>query len=124
MSEPSCTIVVADDDHGFRTAVAEILREQGIDVIEAADGTMLVGILRRAKIALVITDLAMPRLSGGDVIGMLRSTGDMTPFLVVTGMPDQVREHARRWEHVSVLEKPVPIDTLLDAVRDALVPET
>jgi DNA-binding response OmpR family regulator len=116
------TIVVADDDHGWRTTLADSLREHGADVIEADDGTMLVGILRRAKVSLVITDLLMPRLTGGDVIGMLRFTGDTTPFLLVTGVPHLVRERARGWSRVSVVEKPLHLDALLDAVVEALAP--
>src|SRR5579862_4974984 len=122
-STPSTSaIVVADDDPGFRTAVADTLRDHGFDVIEAADGTMLVGVLRRAKLSLVITDIAMPRLSGTDVIAMMRATGDTTPFLVVTGMPDHLREQARRWPGVAVIEKPIGVEALLDAVCGALGP--
>src|SRR5579862_1090667 len=120
-STPSTSaIVVADDDPGFRVAVADTLRDNGFDVIEAADGTMLVAILRRTKLSLVITDVAMPWLSGTDVIEMMRSIGDTTPFLVITGMPDHLREQARRWHGVAMIEKPIGVDALLDAVRDAI----
>ena len=113
-------VVVADDDEDAREAIADPLRAQGYDVIEAADGAMILGVLRRVKVSLVITDLAMPRLSGTDIIGMVRANGDTTPFLVITGFPDLARSLSRNWSRVTVLAKPAQLDTLLHAVSDAL----
>lgn len=114
-------VAVADDDAGFRQAIAATLREHGIEVIEAADGATLIAVMRRVHLALAITDLRMPRLTGTDVIGLMRSTGDTTPFLVITGMPDAMRREASRWGDVTVIEKPITEARLLDAVS-ALVP--
>jgi len=114
------TLAVADDDEELRATVAEALRDHGYEVLEAADGTMLLGILRRTRVSLVITDLSMPRLTGIDVLGLVRASGDRTPFVFVTGMADLFRDEARRWPKVAVLEKPIELDVLLATVRDKL----
>ena len=111
---------MADDDDELRTTVAEALRDHGYDVIEAADGTMLLGILRRTRVSLVITDLSMPRLTGIDVLGLVRASGDRTPFVFVTGMADLFRDEARRWPQVAVFEKPIELHDLLQTVRETL----
>jgi FixJ family two-component response regulator len=113
-------VAVADDDPGFRSSVAEILREHSFDVVEAADGAMLLGILNRNAVQAVITDLAMPRLRGEDVINLVRLSGDQTPFVVLTGVPDVVNREVTRWPKVKLLKKPVSEEALLRAVSESI----
>src|SRR5262249_45150386 len=114
------TVAVADDDAAFRGTVADLLREHGLEVLEAADGAMLLGILQRTKVALVVTDLAMPRLQGSDVLSLLRVSGDDTPFVVLTGICDILAREVKSWPRVILLPKPVTEGGLLGAVRQAV----
>lgn len=113
-------VAVADDDAPFRASVAETLREHDIDVIEASDGATLLGILNRSAVAAVVTDLAMPRLRGEDVINLMRLSGDLTPFVVLTGIPDVLNRDVTRWPKVTVLKKPVTEAALVQAVESSI----
>jgi DNA-binding NtrC family response regulator len=115
-------IALAEDDHGLRDAVAEALREEGLDVIEAINGNGLVGILQRSRVAVVVTDLLMPGLRGDDVLRLVRAAGDRTPFVVITAAPAPVVENVKAYPVVSVLCKPFTIEALIGAVRDAIPP--
>ncbi|HTJ47313.1 MAG TPA: response regulator [Kofleriaceae bacterium] len=113
-------VAVAEDDHGMRRAVADTLREQGLEVVEAVDGATLLSAIRRGGITLAITDLLMPGLAGSDVIGLCRVTGVHVPFIVVTGAPDVITTAVVGAPGVIVLRKPVAIDALLAAVAQAI----
>lgn len=116
-------VAVADDDHDVRALVADLLRERGFEVVEAEDGASLLAMLHRGDVSLVVTDLWMPRLTGSDVIQLRRSSGDKTPFIVITAAPSAVADPLLRNEGVTVLHKPFTEDMILRAVTDNLVGE-
>ncbi|MGD2116634.1 MAG: response regulator, partial [Acidobacteriota bacterium] len=58
------TILVADDEEGVRTFVAEALESAGHRVIQAADGDAAARLLERRSFHLLITDLKMPGRDG------------------------------------------------------------
>jgi CheY-like chemotaxis protein len=71
---------------------------------------------------LVITDLAMPEMSGWDVIEAIRHRVPTMPILVVTAFNDlTVIQKAREWQ-VPVIGKPFRLETLKTAVIQALAP--
>ena len=120
VAEPAARLALAEDDPDLRGLLADELRERGFDVIEAADGSSLLQILQRSALALVITDLWMPSLSGGDVIHMRRRSGDATPFIVITAAPAWVTVQVAALDGVTVLRKPFAADVLIGAVRRIL----
>jgi len=113
-------VAVADDDPDLRELAAALLRDAGMDVIEAGDGATLLAILRRGGIELVITDECMPRLHGCEVLLNRRRKGDETPFLVITGTPDAIEDAVECTSHASLLRKPFTRDAFRHAVAAAL----
>jgi two-component system response regulator MprA len=113
-------LAVAEDDPGVREAVAATLREQGHEVLEAADGNALLGLLRQSEVQVVVTDLMMPGLRGDDVLRYHRSKGDRTPFVVITAAPPMVVEMVAQLDRVRLLRKPFTEDALLEAVMASL----
>ncbi len=87
MSEPTYTILVADDDEMIRTLHSEFVRGFGYDVELAADGIEAI-----AKIGLgvdlVLTDAHMPNLDGFEVARRIRETrsADELPIVMVTSL--------------------------------------
>lgn len=113
-------LAVAEDDAGVREAVVTALRDHGHEVIEAADGGALLGILRQSEVHLVVTDLMMPGLRGDDVLRYHRSKGDRTPFVVITAASPFIVEMVQKLEGVTLLRKPFTEDALLHAVSASL----
>ena len=113
------SILVADDDPGIRLLLVTFLRHQGFRAVEARNGREALEEMRAGSADLVILDLAMPEVSGLDV---LRARADdpllrRIPVIVVTATrreatPDLVDEQA--W---AVLAKPFDLDALLTTVR-------
>lgn len=65
-------IVLADDEADLRTIYAEILRREGHEVLEAADGNEALSLVLGRRPALLILDVWMPVSNGFDVIDRLR----------------------------------------------------
>ncbi len=86
-------ILVVDDDENIRTTLAQNLRTHGFDVVAAADGAEAADRFTSIRPDLVLTDLAMPRADGFELIQRIRSN-NATPIVVLSvrgGDLDKVR---------------------------------
>jgi two-component system KDP operon response regulator KdpE len=81
-------ILVVDDDAGLRRVLRDALGREGHDVATAADGREAAEALGREEFDLVITDLAMPRLGGEDLVREVRRRS-RAPVLVLTVRSDE-----------------------------------
>src|SRR6202008_5050465 len=83
----SAPILLVEDEHAVREATAEFLRLQGYDVLEAKDGIDALSLARQQKapLHLVITDVVMPNMSGGELARELGRLRPDTKFLFVSG---------------------------------------
>ena len=109
-------VLVVDDDEAMRSAVADVLRQDGFDVAVASGGEEAMSSLdREAPPALVVLDLMMPGVTGWQVLEAMERTARLAdvPVIVVTafgakaGLPAGCR----------VLHKPFDCDVLLAEVR-------
>jgi CheY-like chemotaxis protein len=110
-------ILLIEDDAPLRTVLAEVLREDGYAVEEAADGRSALDALRAAPDAVVL-DLHLPHLDGPGFIQALRDDPDgaRVPLLVVSGAA-QAADAADRLGADALLPKPFDLDELLGAVH-------
>jgi CheY-like chemotaxis protein len=86
--EGPARILVMDDDADARLLLRTVLTKEGYEVVDAKNGTEGMEILRDdPAFALVILDLAMPGMSGHEVLKEIRSLVDTMaiPVLVRTG---------------------------------------
>ncbi len=77
-------ILVADDEEGVRTFVAEALEMAGYDVDQAADGDEAARRAAERSYALVITDLKMPGLDGLALLARVKKEQPEVEVLVLT----------------------------------------
>ena len=60
-------VLIAEDEALIRLDLAEMLREEGYDVVaEASDGESAVQLARELRPSLVIMDIKMPKVDGTD----------------------------------------------------------
>ncbi len=120
MAERS-VILVADDEKNIREGLAEALTIEGYRVIQAADGAEALKLVEAGDVDLVITDLRMPKLSGGELLKATASHRPGLPVIVLTGhgtIEDAVA--AMRSGAFDFLTKPVNLDHLSLLVRRSL----
>jgi two-component system response regulator TctD len=122
-------IVVADDDRLLRGVVADVLRAEGHEVEEVADGEALllrvvrsfaVGARALPAIDLIISDVCMPRGTGLDVVRRLRGVRKTTPVVLMSGSADGGLAARARELDAGFLEKPFTVDALRATMSEAL----
>jgi DNA-binding NtrC family response regulator len=76
--------LVADDEDTLRVSLAEVLQEEGFDVIACRDGTEALRALRNNTIDALITDLRMPGITGMELIDHARTLAPDATIVVIT----------------------------------------
>jgi PAS domain S-box-containing protein len=118
------TLLVVEDEPHLLAAARRLLTLRGYHVLAAPDGVRALEILREhgSRIALVLSDMVMPRMGGRQLHGVLRAEDNKVPMLFTSGYTNAVRglaeEGAR--ESVPFLQKPWTAEELLVVVRQAL----
>jgi signal transduction histidine kinase/CheY-like chemotaxis protein len=114
-------VLLVDDNLEILRGVGEVLRDSGCRVIEAPDGSTALARLEAEPVDLVLTDLAMPGLSGWEVALGCRDRCPEAPIGLITGFGDQLsrdklESHGIRF----VVAKPFSSEELLRAVAGSL----
>ena len=119
------TILLVEDKEALRRVTKRLLEGLGYSVIPAADGAQALKLYNRNRdrIDLVITDMVMPKLHGHELYRAVRDTESRVPFVFASGYsPAELRSRAALGEDVKHLPKPVTLETLARAIREALHP--
>lgn len=114
-------VLVVEDDTSTREALCKVLEEEGCTVDEAADGEKAVGKLAQHHYDAVVLDIALPKLSGTDVMEYIASTTPrlLESIVVVTGL--EAREIRKLFPTIcETLSKPVMPTKLIASVRRCL----
>ena len=82
-------VLVVEDEESYREALAYMLRKEGFDVLEAADGTAGLAEYDRAGADIVLLDLMMPGMPGTEVCRQLRQRGPV-PVIMVTARDSEI----------------------------------
>lgn len=78
-------LLVVDDEISIREVTSAMLAEQGYEVLTAEDGQQALELLPQFRPDLVITDLRMPRLSGFELLEIMRERFPGLPVIAVSG---------------------------------------
>ncbi|HEX9174093.1 MAG TPA: response regulator [Telluria sp.] len=97
MTANSTLILNVDDNDGARYAKTRILKSAGFEVVEAANGTDALTIVRHSEPALVLLDVKLPDINGIEVCRRIKSDSVTSCVLVLqtsaalTGRDDKIR---------------------------------
>jgi two-component system response regulator HydG len=106
-------ILVVDDEVNARTALAELLRDEGYVVESAGDAFKALGKLSDFAPDLVLTDLKMPGMDGLALLDKLRADDPDLPVIVMTAFGDvETAVRAMRAGARDYLAKPVNVGEL------------
>lgn len=116
------SILIAEDNHSLRRSMADFLLAKGYFVSEADNGSEALQLFREIRPHVVVTDLAMPKMNGLELIKAIKGEAADTPCLLISGegtMADVIEGlRLGAWDY---LVKPVsPLDLLVHAVERAL----
>lgn len=114
-------ILLADDDDVLRRGVARGLDAAGFEIHQAADGRHAAELIAGTAFDAVLTDVAMPGMTGIDLLRMVRERDLDLPVLLMSGSPhvDSAVE-AVRYGASDYIVKPVDLTVLESKVRRAV----
>ncbi len=78
-------VLLVDDMGGIRRSVAYLLRQEGYEVVEAEDGAQAIERLKEGSFDLVLTDILMPHVDGGEVINRLMAQPQRPKVIAMSG---------------------------------------
>ncbi len=77
-------VLVADDDLGIASSLADLLRVEGCSVETASDGVAALAQLEAADFDLLISDVVMPNMDGHELFSLVRERWPALPILMMT----------------------------------------
>jgi DNA-binding response OmpR family regulator len=126
VSENRRTVLVVEDDPPLRRMIGIFLRAAGYRVCAAEDGPSGLALARDERPDLVLLDLMLPGLDGGEVLRRIKGDARTAaiPVLVLTASVDPpLTEQALRLGATRFLTKPIDSRVLVAHV-DAVVGQT
>ena len=117
------TLLVAEDEPGLQRLVARVLTNAGYRVLMAEDGAAALGLARAhdGDIALLISDVVMPKMGGLELASVLLQERPGMRALFMSGYPqDMGRDELATLSNAVFLAKPFTPRELLEAVQRAL----
>ncbi len=79
------TILIVDDEESVRKSLADVMRDEGYEVVTAASGKEGLDLLGEAQPSLVLLDIAMPEMDGIETLRKFREVRPDMPVIMVTG---------------------------------------
>ena len=117
------TLLLVEDEAAVRRASAEYLRMQGYKILEAKDGLDALSVAKQYPEALdlLVTDVVMPNMSGGELAKELARRIPKMQFLFVSGYAGKtVMDHHVLDLDTNFLQKPYSLRQLGGKIRAAL----
>ncbi|MEW6236700.1 MAG: PAS domain S-box protein [Candidatus Omnitrophota bacterium] len=117
------TILIIDDDKMLRELCKSLLAEYGYTILLAADGEEGLDIYLREKdrISLIILDLSLPRLSGGELLERILAVEPGAKIIISSGYKEDAASRLPpHFKAAGFSAKPYRFGELLQKVRSAL----
>lgn len=115
------TLLVVDDETVLRQSLAELLRDEGYEVLEAANGREAYNVVLGRSVDVVLSDIRMPEMDGLQLLEQLQKLSPDTPVLMMTayGTVESAVAAMRAGAYDYTL-KPVQFDDVLVKIGRAL----
>ena len=114
------TVLVVEDEILIRSAIAGVLRDEGVCVIEAMNADEALCVLQSAAVDLVLTDVTMPGLMDGlDLAERIKATRPALPVVIASAMGPQ-RDISGFSDGFFL--KPYDFTAMVDFVRGLIMP--
>jgi CheY-like chemotaxis protein len=114
-------ILVVDDDPAILDLIAQVLLEEGYEVLAVSNGQTAVDLARKLRPHLILLDLMMPEMNGWQVTAVLKADPQTRaiPILLLSARRDMART-ANELGVTAYLAKPFDLDDLLSRVKRIL----
>jgi len=120
MNENKKSILVIEDDAEVRSMLEDYLAYLDYEVFTAEDGLEGLKKIKSGRYDLVITDIAMPYVSGIGIISILKEEHPEIPVMAMTGYGYHAEELANEKNANAIVSKPFDIQEIKRLIEDLL----
>ncbi len=120
-SSTSHRLLIVEDDENVARAFVRSLERDGYEITLARDGVVASESLMSQTYDVVLSDINLPGISGVDLLRLVRAYDLDVPVVLITGSPSlETASEAVELGALQYLTKPVPTDTLRNAISRAI----
>lgn len=117
-------IMLVEDDNSLREIYSIRLTAEGYTIVSAGDGEEALAVAVRERPDLVISDVMMPKISGFDMLDILRSTPETKDIKVIMMTALSSEDQRERGESLGadryLVKSQVGIEDVVNTVHDVL----
>ncbi|CAB4625138.1 MAG: response regulator [Actinobacteria bacterium] len=82
-------VLVVEDEQSLREPLVYLLKKEGFETVEAADGTQAVQLFEQGGIDLILLDLMLPGINGNEVCRIIRQSSQV-PIIMLTAKDSEI----------------------------------
>ncbi len=113
-------ILVVDDEDDFRETIVKRLKGRNLDTIGVASGEEALKIMESENFDVVVLDVRMPGMDGIEALKEMKKKRPLTEVIMLTGHASvESGIQGMQLGAFDYVMKPVPLDELLDKMRQA-----
>ena len=116
--------MVVEDDAALREIYSIRITAEGYEVVSAGDGEEALAVAVREKPDLIVADVMMPKISGFDMLDILRNTPETTNIRIIMMTALSTEEQRARGESLGcdryLVKSQVGIEDLINTIHEVL----
>lgn len=113
-------ILVVDDEDDFRETIVKRLKGRNLDTVGAASGEEALKLMDKEDFDVVVLDVRMPGMDGIEALKEMKKKRPLTEVIMLTGHASvESGIQGMQLGAFDYVMKPVPLDELLDKMRQA-----
>jgi CheY-like chemotaxis protein len=113
-------VLLVDDEVSFTASMEKVLSRRGFDVNVASDGPTALALIAGEQFDVIVLDVKMPGMDGGQVLEEIRSSYPDMPVILLTGHYFSTEEETSLKKGAyAYLLKPCPILDLVNLINAA-----
>jgi putative two-component system response regulator len=114
-------ILIVDDEKSIRQTFEIFLKQENFEVLTADSVESAIDVIERNELDLIITDIIMPKITGIELLEIIKEKTPDIPIVIMTGEPTlETATLALKSSADDYLTKPVHKDTLIKTVKFAI----
>lgn len=114
-------ILIIDDQMGIRMLLTELLRREGYETYQAANGKEAIALLAANAFHLILLDMKIPGMNGIEILREIRQREPGVPVMMMTAYGElEMVEEAKKLGVVHYFAKPFDVEEIRREVNKAL----
>lgn len=115
------TLLIVEDEKDLSDSLRDIFSDLGYRCLTASNGLEGLGLVLSNEIDAVLSDIAMPTMTGLEMLAQMRSKGRYTPLVFLTAYSDKEKIiEALRLGAMEYVEKPLQFEFLCGVIEKAV----